>query len=190
MKLRDWLPLLLGLFLLGCAKEENYESLGIDCIRLRDATGEAMGTFGDCSADQDWDDFPLQLDEITYLKEGPIGQVDAPDNLEVTSALAFPNPVVLGEEMTVRFVLNTQADFIARIAVVDEFRVPIFSDNLQGQGPIFQLRITPRGGRFSSGQMYRLYYQLLGREGWVFYEGYGDFLICPGSGGEPADDCF
>lgn len=162
------------LFITSCKKTDPIT----ECVKYFDVNGQAIGSEGDCTGDEDWGFIALTDKEQGYL--------DFQDNVSLTGTQmvddllglqAYPIPAAINQ--TLSFLLVTteiNKTVKVKMAIIDENQNVIDEFALLRVTQI-PLQINLADSRYSAGSYYRVYYQISADGNPNFFEGYGDFLV-------------
>ena len=170
------------LLIAGCKNKDDDDARfsNLECIQMADQNGNPIGVHpANCDFAGQWKQSTLSADDLSYLEFSDTITGNLAQSATIEKALAYPNPIAVDNVQFYTFLVDEDADLKLKLAIVD-----------QEGNAIQQIahRLTKTDNRslalllpadlYTIGEFYRVFYQVSGANGQVFFEGFGNILVC------------
>jgi len=149
------------------------------CLKLKDANGSAVGTSGNCDNDMDWENIDLTDKQEAFLDFAISGDVSGAESQAINGVVAYPIPAAINEVVYLQAILSEEnKNSVLKIAIINTDDEALIQTSQLVTKDNSAIAIQMGDDKFGTGLHYRVIYQLQDEGGNVFYEGYGDLLLC------------
>lgn len=182
--------LFLIIFILSLTTSCVNPNKDFKCLKLTDINGSPTGTHGNCDNDADWRSIDLSDKEKEYLDFEIASDVTGAVAQSTEGVIAYPNPAAINETIFFSPIFEEDAKTsVLRLAIVNSKDDVLFTaSQLVEKGDTIAIAMSD--SVYETGLHYRLFYQLEDEAGTVFYEGFGDLLLCDAYPIEDISSCY
>lgn len=170
------------LLIAGCKNKDDDDArfTNLECIQMADQNGDPIGVHPvNCDFAGQWKQSTFGADDLSYLEFSDTITDNLAQTATVERVLAYPNPIAIDNVQFYTFLVDEDADLKLKLAIVDQ-EGNVIQQMAQRLTKLsnYSLELIPPSNLYTIGEFYRVFYLISGANGQVFFEGFGNILVC------------